>query len=433
MVRTKPYVAEPLRLGQSIGAALAFSGVARSAPLLLGAQGCAAVAGSLLARHFRRPAPIRAVAMNETSAALGGEREIEKALAAAERDEPLDLIGLVTGGVNETRGDDLDGLLRRLNRRRQRPSAELIGVSTPDFSGSLQDGWSRAVERMVEFFARPAEHDSRRIALLPGCHLTPADVEALKSLCLGFDLKPVVLPDLSGALDRRDWKKGFAGVAFDELRAIGSSIAALGFGAHIRKACESLADICRVPAYVFDAPFGLSATDELIRILSEISGRTAPQAQRKARDRLIDVLADSAEIFSGSRVAVAGEADMAFALAALFGEWGVDVEAAIVAASAPGLRAPFIVGDFQDLEMAAADCDLIAAPSVARRAAQRLGVPLWRCGLPITDRIDAPFRVQIGYGGARRMIFEVAALLAERTQGATVGVPFGWSAPEANG
>lgn len=416
MVKSKPYGAEPLRIGQSIGAALAISGVARSAPLLLGAQGCAATVGSLLARHFRRAAPIRSVAMNEISMAFGAEAEIAKAVAAADRQEGLELIALISSGVNETRGDDLAGLLQGLGDRRP-GSARLVAVSTPDFAGSLQDGWSRAVETLVAVLVEPAARKPRQVALLPGCHLAPADIEALKELCRSFSLEPIAAPDLSGALDRRDGAESFGVATLDNLRALGASSAVLGFGAHMRRACEALAALSGAPVHMFEHPFGLAATDDLIAALTEISGQKAAASLRRGRDRLIDVMADAGELFAGRRAVLAGEADMAVALAALFAEWGLDVEAAVIAASAPGLSDPrFTVGDFEDVELASENCDVIAAPSGARHAAARLDVPLWRCGLPVTDRIDAAFRVQIGYSAARRMICDMAALLIDRPQ-----------------
>jgi nitrogenase molybdenum-iron protein NifN len=410
----KPYVAEPLKLSPSIGAALAFSGVARAAPLLSGAQGCAAVAGSLLAPPFCRAFPLRCVAMNEMSVALGGQDEIERAVARADRDADIDLIGLISGGINETRGDDLPALLQSLRERRFR--IDLLTVSAADFSGSLQDGWARAAEGLVAHFAREGARSPEQVALLPGCHLTPADVEVLRELCLSFGLKPVLLPDLSCALDRGgDAPVAAGGASVAECSEIGRSAAVLGFGDHMRKASQTLAEICNVDARIFDAPFGLHAADSLIETLVALSGRKPGEKLRRERERLIDAMADASEIFSRRRIALAGEADMVFALSTLCAEWGFETGAALVAAPATNVDTQrFTIGDFEDLEDAPADCDLIAAPSAARHCAARIGVPLWRRGLPITDRIDAPFARQIGYAGAREMIFDVAAILADR-------------------
>jgi nitrogenase molybdenum-iron protein NifN len=420
MVRAKPYAAEPLKLSPSVGAALAFSGVARAAPLLIGAQGCAAVAGSLLARHFRRAFPLPCVAMNEMSVALGGHGEVEKAVAQAER-EDIHLIGLIAGGVNDARGDDLSGLLKDL--RSKDGHAELVAVSTPDFSGSLQDGWARAVESLIAFFARAGERVNDQVALLPGCHLTAADAEFLRELCLSFGLKPVLLPDISGALDRAGETGGFSAASLADLREIGRSGAVIGLGAHMRKASLALAEICRVEARIFDAPFGLWATDRLVETLAALSGCKPLDKLCRERDRLIDAMANASETFLRRRIALAGEADMVFALSTLCAEWGFETGAAIIAAPARKAEAPqFIVGDFEDLEGAAVDSDLIAAPSGARHVAARLGIPLWRRGIPITDRIDAPFALQIGYSGARAMLFETAALLSDQSP-ATGGSP----------
>jgi nitrogenase molybdenum-iron protein NifN len=43
-------------------------------------------------------------------------------------------------------------------------------------------------------------------------------------------------------------------------------------------------------------------------------------------------------------------------------------------------------------------------------ASERLGIPLFRAGFPIFDRLGAQDRCWVGYRGTRQLVFEVANL-----------------------
>ena len=53
--RNKALAVNPLKVSQSVGAALAFLGIHRAIPMLHGSQGCTAFGKVLLVRHFREP------------------------------------------------------------------------------------------------------------------------------------------------------------------------------------------------------------------------------------------------------------------------------------------------------------------------------------------------------------------------------------------
>jgi nitrogenase molybdenum-iron protein NifN len=69
-----------------------------------------------------------------------------------------------------------------------------------------------------------------------------------------------------------------------------------------------------------------------------------------------------------------------------------------------------LIGDLEDLERDAADCDLLITHSHGRQAAERLHVPLFRMGIPMFDRLGAGHLVLIGYRGTRDMVFAIGNL-----------------------
>jgi nitrogenase molybdenum-iron protein NifN len=133
--------------------------------LFHGSQGCTAFAKVLLVRHFREAIPLATTAMTEVTTILGGEENIEQAiLTLVEKAQP-DLIGLLTTGLTETRGDDMHGILKSIRQRHpELDYLPIIFASTPDYKGALQDGFATAVESIVatDYLSRGAGEQGRR-------------------------------------------------------------------------------------------------------------------------------------------------------------------------------------------------------------------------------------------------------------------------------
>ena len=75
-----------------------------------------------------------------------------------------------------------------------------------------------------------------------------------------------------------------------------------------------------------------------------------------------------------------------------------------------------LVGDLGDLETAAREtkAELLVTHSHGRQAAERLGIPLYRVGFPIFDRLGCQHRVSVGYAGTRSLLCDLAnVFLAE--------------------
>jgi nitrogenase molybdenum-iron protein NifN len=140
----------PLKMSQPLGAALAFLGLNKMMPLFHGSQGCTAFAKVVLVRHFRESIPLSTTAMTEISTILGGEDNVEQAILTIIEKYNPEVIGLLTTGLTETRGDDMNRILLTIKEKHPHlRSFPIILVSTPDYKGSLQDGYSAAVESIV--------------------------------------------------------------------------------------------------------------------------------------------------------------------------------------------------------------------------------------------------------------------------------------------
>ena len=413
----------PLKMSPSIGAALAFMGVDNSMPLLHGSQGCTSFGLVLFVRHFREAIPMQTTAMSEVATVLGGFENLEQALInIAERTHPT-LIGICTTGISEIKGDDLTGFLKLIRANNPKLNGiALVDVSTPDFQGTFQEGWAAAVTRMVEdlievpqFETRP----SRRVNVLPGCHITPGDIDELRDIFEALSLDPVFLPDLSGSLDghipTEFTPTSLGGISVEQIRRMSSACWTVAIGEQMRGAAITLEHHTGVPYKLFGRLTGLAANDELMGFLSEISGVPVPKKYRRQRSQLIDAMLDGHFYFGGKRVAIAAEPDLLFAMSHWLHEMGCTIQAAVTTTQSPVLDEipvdEVLIGDLEDLELRAVGADLLVTHSHGRQAAERLQIPLFRIGIPVFDRLGPGQQVTIGYRGTRNLIFDVGNLL----------------------
>ncbi len=420
---TKPYAANPLKSSAPLGAALAFLGMDRCLPLLHGSQGCTAFALVLLVRHFREAIPLQTTAMNELTTILGGMDNVEEALGTIFQRAGPRLIGLISTALTETRGEDMVADLRAMRSRHPDwQTLDVVPVSAPDYHGALETGWSRAVTAMIETLTEPGDRTRslRQVNLLPGSHLGPGDVDELRGVIEAFGLDPVVLPDLAGSLDGRVPDRytptTLGGTRSEDVRTLGRARLTIAVGEQMRAPAQALHRLCGVPFAVYDRLTGLDGADALVVKLAETSGVPVPPALRRDRSRLLDAMLDCHMTFAGKRVALAGDPDLLIALGALVAEMGATVIRVVASTPSPVLaRLPAQaadVGDLDDLEQALATdpggCDLLIANSHGQPIAQRLGMPLYRAGFPVTDRFGVPHRVTVGYRGTRSLLFDLA-------------------------
>jgi nitrogenase molybdenum-iron protein NifN len=98
-------------------------------------------------------------------------------------------------------------------------------------------------------------------------------------------------------------------------------------------------------------------------------------------------------------------------------EMGCKIEVAVTTTKSPMLEkmpcAEVLIGDLEDMEMRASGCDLLITHSHGRQAAERLGIPLFRAGLPCFDRLGASHKLSVGYRGTRDLVFQVGNVLIQ--------------------
>jgi nitrogenase molybdenum-iron protein NifN len=433
----KAAAVNPLKMSQPLGASYAFLGMNRCMPVMHGSQGCTSFGLVLLVRHFREAIPLQTTAMNEASTIMGGYDNVEKAILNIRARAKPELIAICSTGLTETKGDDVHGYLKLIRQSHpELADTALVYVSTPDFLGAFQDGWARAVTALLEALVEPASTpQAGQVNVLPGCHLTPGDIDEVREIIEAFGLHPIVLPDVSGSLDGHMSDEfsptTMGGTTLADARNMGASVITLALGEQMRPCAQALEARTRVPFTVFQSLSGLAASDRFIAELARVSGAPVPAKYRRQRSQLQDAMLDAHFFIGGKRIAIGAEPDLLWALASSLTELGAKIAAAITTTQSPLLeRLPtdeVLIGDLEDLEERAKGCDLLITHSHGRQAADRLAIPFQRAGLPMFDRLGAGQRVTVGYRGTREFLFEIGNIFLAHPHEAT---PASWRLPE---
>ena len=457
----KACTVNPLKMSQPIGAVLAFLGLDACMPALHGSQGCTAFGLVLFVRHFRENIPLQTTAMNETTTILGGMDNIEEAILNIWKRAKPKIICIASTGLTETKGDDVDGYLRLIRKKHpELADLAIVYVSTPDYKDAFQDGWARAVTRLVEQLVEaPSTPPSAKVGLpstprfekvgpsltprfeevglpltppfekgglgggsqiniLAGSHLTPADIEEIRETVEAFGLDPIILPDLSGSLDghipEEFMPTTMGGTTLEDIRRMGASRLTIAVGEHMRPAAQALQDKAGVSFEVLERITGLAACDRFIALLAELSGKPVPNKYRRQRGQLVDAMLDGHFFFGGKKIAIGAEPDLLWAIGNLLAEMGCEISAAVTTTHSPLLESlpaeEVLIGDLEDLERLAQGCDLLITHSHGRQMAERLDIPFLRMGMPLFDRLGAAHRLSVGYRGTRDLVFEIGNL-----------------------
>ncbi len=432
--RNKAMSVNPLKASQPMGGSLACLGFDRAIPMLHGSQGCTAFAKVFFVRHFREPIPLQTTAMDQASSVMGADDNvIEGIRSIAEKSNP-NLIMVLTTGLAETQGADVH---RNVSEFREKypeyAQVAIVAVNTPDFTGCVETGYATAVYELIKALVPDAAtagtlpgNRQRQVNVLVSPMLTPGDLEALRFLLEQFNLRPLILPDISESLDGSLTEDAFSpvtigGTSISEVYTLGEAKATLVIGASLQKAGELLEEKTGVPTHYFEHLYGLQANDALILALSEISELPVPAIIERQRAQLQDAMLDTHFMLGQLRVAIAADPDQLCAMIHLVQGMGAEVVVAISAAATPALATIPVksikIGDLEDLELLAKQhkAQLLIGNSHAVASAERLGIPILRAGFPLYDIIGGYQKTWIGYRGTRQALFDLANLVINFT------------------
>jgi len=433
-------VINPMYDCQPAGAQYAGIGVTDCIPLVHGGQGCSMFVRLLFAQHFKENFDIASTSLHEESAVFGGHGRVEEGVMVLARRYPnLRVVPIITTCSTEVIGDDIEKCIRVLDKQLQAefPDREifLAPVHTPSFKGSQVTGYSECVKSIVKTIARKGTPNDT-LNVFPGW-INPGDLTLLKYYVkeMGVDatffmdtehFDSPMLPDKSilpmGRTTVEQIKDSANAKASLSLARYEGAIA----GDYLQEAFD-------VPQHLVSTPYGIKNTDDMLRKISEITGKAIPESLVHERGIALDALADLAHMFfANKKVAIYGHPDLVIGLAEFCLE--VELEPVLLLIGDdqgkkykkdPRLKAlqdkvhfnmeVIHNADLWELESRITKgeikLDLIMGHSKGRYIAIYNNIPMVRVGFPTFDRAGLYRKPTVGYKGAMELGESIANAL----------------------
>jgi nitrogenase molybdenum-iron protein NifN len=411
------YTQNPCVVCAPLGATIAFAGVRKGTTLLHGSQGCATYIRRYTISHFREPLDTASSSFTEETAVFGGKQNLKLAFDNLVRQYEPEFVGVATTCLAETIGEDAQATRQALADRKDGPL--VATVSTPSYRGNHREGFKLALRAIAKaaseaglpLASREGETKNPFVAVFPAL-FSPADFRYLKEAFAAFGINAVFVSDYSETLDGGPWMDERllpeGGTPIEDLRRLPWASASIEFGSPVvdeMSGAAYLESAYGVKAHRVALPIGVRATDEFLKLLSQISGKPVPEFYLAERSRLLDAYVDAHKTVFGKRTLLYGDADIRDAVAQFLTEIGavpVVSESRSFADSEEGVWAE--------------GADLAIGSSKGYKSAKKLGVPLVRVGFPVHDRFGAQRIRLLGYGGTQELFDRIANALIEKAQ-----------------
>lgn len=417
-ISKKPLQLNPLKLSQPMGAMLCFLGIKNCMPLMHGAQGCASFSKVFFTRHFNDPIAVQTTAVNDITAVIdGGDYAISESIKNITKKVKPDLVGLFTTGLTETKGDDIKGASKLVEDIQQ-----MVYVNTPDFEGSLESGFSKSIEAIIQQLVQSStEIDTNKALIIPNVNLKPIEVEKIKDTISLFGYEVFSLPDLSESLDGHLGLKQGAltsgGISVEDIKKLATSSLVFTIGKSVEKCGEKILEKNpNIQLFHFDSLGGLEASDKFFKILCKVKNITQPHPSIvRWRKRLQDALLDTHFVIGSSKVVIALEPDQALSVANTIIEAGANIKAIVTTHRNDLLDEieceHLMVGDFEDVELYLQESDLVISNFHAERLAINHKKALMLRGFPDFEGLGNQLKNDVLYEGSSYLLFELANLI----------------------
>ena len=433
-------VINPIFTCQPCGAQYASIGIKDCIAIVHGGQGCVMFVRLLFSQHFKESFEIASSSVHEDGAVFGALKRVEQAVDVLLMRYPnVKVIPIISTCSTEIIGDDIDGVVSKLNRGILKEKygdreVHLIPMHTPSFKGSMVSGYDLAVEEFVKAFAKK-DKITEKLNLITGW-VNPGDVTELKHLLSEMNVDATVLFEIESfdsplMPDKSEVSHGNTTIA--DLQGTANAIGTIALNRYEGgKAAEYLENEFQVPAIIGPTPIGIRNTDTFLQNVKKFTGKPIPQSLVRERGIAIDALTDITHMFlAGKRVAIYGNPDLVIGLA----EFCLDLEMKPVLLllgddnqgynKDPRIKAlkenvnydmeVITNADLWELENRikneGLELDLILGHSKGRFIAIDNDIPMLRVGFPTYDRAGLYRYPVVGYAGAMWLGEQIANTL----------------------
>ncbi len=433
-------VINPIFTCQPAGAQYVSIGVKDCIGLVHGGQGCVMFVRLIFSQHFKESFEIASSSLHEDGAVFGALNRVEEGVDVLLMRYPdVKVIPVISTCSTEVIGDDIDGVIRKLNNGLLKEKyagreVHLIPVHTPSFKGSQVSGYDVAVEAFVKHFAKKGEK-SEKINLITGW-VNPGDVKTLKHLLSEMNIDANVLFEIESfdsPLIPEENTVSHGETTIEDLQDTANAIGTIALNRYEGgKAAEYLENEFEIPAIIGPSPIGIRNTDIFLKNLSKMTGKPIPKSLAYERGIALDTITDLTHMFfAGKKVAIYGHPDLVIGLA----EFCLDLEMKPVLLllgddNTTYVKDPRIKSlqenvnfdmeivlnaDLWELEdrikNKGLEVDLIMGHSKGRFVSIDNNIPMLRVGFPVFDRAGYFRHPVMGYEGAMWLAEEMANII----------------------
>ncbi|MBX9709096.1 MAG: nitrogenase molybdenum-iron protein subunit beta [Caulobacteraceae bacterium] len=323
----------PTKACQPIGAMYAAQGFEGTLPFVHGSQGCVAYFRTHLTRHFKEPNNAVSSSMTEDAAVFGGLNNLVDGLANAYTLYKPKMIAVMTTCMAEVIGDDLGGFIGTAKNKDSVPQDFPVPFAhTPSFVGSHIVGYDNMIKGILNHFWDKSEDftvtKTEAINIIPGFDgYAVGNNRELKRIAKEFGIEMTILSDVSDVFDTPgdgEYRMYDGGTTLEATKEAIHAKATLSMQEYntpqtLQFIKEKGQDVAKL-----NYPLGVTATDELLMKLSELTGKSIPDSLKLERGRLVDAIADSHAHLHGKRFAVYGDPDFCIGMSRFLMELGAE-------------------------------------------------------------------------------------------------------------
>jgi nitrogenase molybdenum-iron protein beta chain len=437
-------VINPIFTCQPCGAQYASIGIKDCIGIVHGGQGCVMFVRLLFSQHFKDNFLLASSSLHEDAAVLGAVHRVEEAVDVLLMRYPnVKVVPLISTCSTEIIGDDIDGVVRKLNKGLLKEKyagreVHLIAIHTPSFKGSMISGYDIAVNDFVTAFAKKGEPNGK-LNLITGW-VNPGDVTSLKHLLSEMGVDATVLFEIE-SFDSPLMPEGDAvsegSTTTEDLASTANAVGTIALcryeGATAARYLESEFD---VPAVIGPMPIGIRNTDAFLQNVKNLTGKPIPPSLVKERGIAIDALTDLVHMFfADKKVAIYGGADLVISLAQFCLDLEMKPVLLLLGDDNPNYSNDPRIKEFEEklknesnyemqiiknadlwdlesrIKSGELELDLIMGHSKGRFIAIDNDLPMLRVGFPVYDRAGYYRHPIVGYSGATWLAEEMANVI----------------------
>lgn len=430
-------IINPIFTCQPCGVQYASIGIKECIGIVHGGQGCVMFVRLLFSQHFKESFEIASSSLHEDGAVFGALNRVEEAVDVLLMRYPdVKVIPIISTCSTEVIGDDIDGVVRKLNKGLLKEKyagreVHLIPVHSPSFVGSMITGYDIAVKEFVEYFAKKGT-PSDKINLITGW-VNPGDVTSLKHLLSEMQVEANVLFEIE-EFDSPLMPSGnyvsHGETTVEDLRDTANAKATFALNRYEGgKAAEFLENEFEIPAIIGPTPIGIRNTDAFLKKLSEVTGRPIPESLVRERGIALDAITDVTHMFlADKKVAIYGSPDLVISLAQFCLDMEMKPVLLLLGDDNSKYKTDPRILEFQDkldykmevvmnadlwelenrIKNEGLEVDLIMGHSKGRYISIDYNIPMVRVGFPVYDRAGMYRHPIVGYQGAMLLAEEIA-------------------------